>query len=137
MLWWLDLLFFFPIYLSYKEIHFFKLTLEIYYWFFIQGHHSLSLTLCFSCIFLIFWFLFAPKVCTSEESCRFARVSELFVYEKFSRVPAATVEAGDICAVCGIDDIQVRVHQFCMVLRLFSFCHFFYSDKCKVLKASL
>ena len=30
------------------------------------------------------------------------------MYEKFFRVPAATVEAGDICAVCGIDDIQVR-----------------------------
>lgn len=29
------------------------------------------------------------------------------MYEKFSRVPAQSVEAGDICAVCGIDDIQV------------------------------
>ncbi|XP_008240884.1 PREDICTED: GTP-binding protein TypA/BipA homolog [Prunus mume] len=47
------------------------------------------------------------KVCTSEDSCRFARVSELFVYEKFSRVPAESVEAGDICAVCGINDIQI------------------------------
>lgn len=34
-------------------------------------------------------------------------MSELFVYEKFFRVPAELVEAGDICAVCGIDDIQV------------------------------
>lgn len=47
------------------------------------------------------------KICTSEDACRFGRVSELFVYEKFSRVPAETVEAGDICAVCGIDDIQI------------------------------
>ncbi|XP_055827470.1 putative elongation factor TypA-like SVR3, chloroplastic isoform X2 [Solanum dulcamara] len=47
------------------------------------------------------------KICTSEDECRFGRVSELFVYEKFSRVPAETVEAGDICAVCGIDDIQI------------------------------
>ncbi|XP_024019086.1 putative elongation factor TypA-like SVR3, chloroplastic isoform X2 [Morus notabilis] len=47
------------------------------------------------------------RVCTSEDSCRYARVSELFVYEKFSRAPADTVEAGDICAVCGIDDIQI------------------------------
>ncbi|KAL0359517.1 UNVERIFIED_CONTAM: putative elongation factor TypA-like SVR3, chloroplastic [Sesamum angustifolium] len=47
------------------------------------------------------------RVCTSEEECRFGKVSELFVYEKFSRVPAETVEAGDICAVCGIDDIQI------------------------------
>ena len=36
-------------------------------------------------------------------------MSELFVYEKFSRAPADTVEAGDICAVCGIDDIQVII----------------------------
>lgn len=47
------------------------------------------------------------KVCTSEDSCRFARVTELFVYEKFNRVPAEVVEAGDICAVCGIEDIQI------------------------------
>ncbi|KAK4338867.1 hypothetical protein RND71_040329 [Anisodus tanguticus] len=47
------------------------------------------------------------KICTSEDACRFGRVSELFVFEKFNRVPAETVEAGDICAVCGIDDIQI------------------------------
>ncbi|XP_028097291.1 putative elongation factor TypA-like SVR3, chloroplastic, partial [Camellia sinensis] len=47
------------------------------------------------------------KVCTTEERCRYVRVSELFVYEKFSRVAAEAVEAGDICAVCGIDDIQI------------------------------
>ncbi|XP_050383707.1 putative elongation factor TypA-like SVR3, chloroplastic [Argentina anserina] len=47
------------------------------------------------------------KVCTSEDSCRFAKVSELFVYEKFNRVPVDSVKAGDICAVCGINDIQI------------------------------
>ncbi|KAH9648214.1 putative elongation factor TypA-like SVR3 [Citrus sinensis] len=47
------------------------------------------------------------RVCTSEDSCRYARISELFVYEKFSRVSAEIVAAGDICAVCGIDDIQI------------------------------
>ncbi|CAI0438261.1 unnamed protein product [Linum tenue] len=47
------------------------------------------------------------RVCTSEDTCRFARISELFVYEKFFRVPVESVEAGDICAVCGIDDIQI------------------------------
>ncbi|XP_073287383.1 putative elongation factor TypA-like SVR3, chloroplastic isoform X2 [Primulina huaijiensis] len=47
------------------------------------------------------------RVCSSDDECRFARVSELFVYDKFNRVPAETVEAGDICAVCGIDDIQI------------------------------
>lgn len=47
------------------------------------------------------------KVCTSEDACRFGRISELFVYEKFSRVAVDSVEAGDICAVCGIGDIQI------------------------------
>ncbi|WVY98938.1 hypothetical protein V8G54_031089 [Vigna mungo] len=47
------------------------------------------------------------RVCTSEDSCRFGRISELYVYDKFSRVPADNVEAGDICAVCGITDIQI------------------------------
>ncbi|XP_022939574.1 putative elongation factor TypA-like SVR3, chloroplastic [Cucurbita moschata] len=47
------------------------------------------------------------KVCTSEDSCRYARISELFVYEKFNRVPVGKVQAGDICAVCGVDDIQI------------------------------
>ncbi|XP_058205859.1 putative elongation factor TypA-like SVR3, chloroplastic isoform X2 [Rhododendron vialii] len=46
------------------------------------------------------------KVCTTEDTCRYGKVSELFVYEKFSRVGAEAVEAGDICAVCGINDIQ-------------------------------
>ncbi|VFQ78500.1 unnamed protein product [Cuscuta campestris] len=47
------------------------------------------------------------RICTSEDEHRFGRVSELFVYEKFYRVPAESVEAGDICAVCGIGDIQI------------------------------
>ncbi|PIA53620.1 hypothetical protein AQUCO_00900295v1 [Aquilegia coerulea] len=47
------------------------------------------------------------KICTSEAECKFARVSELFVYENFSRVPVETVEAGDICAVCGVGDVQI------------------------------
>lgn len=47
------------------------------------------------------------KVCTPDENCRFGKVSEVFVYENFMRVPAETVEAGDICAVCGIDDVLI------------------------------
>ncbi|XP_078430001.1 elongation factor family protein isoform X2 [Wolffia australiana] len=47
------------------------------------------------------------KICTTEDECRTGKVSELFVYENFSRVPAETVEAGDICAVCGISDIMI------------------------------
>lgn len=49
------------------------------------------------------------QVCTPDDACRFSKVSELFVYEKFFRVPVESVEAGDICAVCGIDDIQVEL----------------------------
>ncbi|KAL1368159.1 hypothetical protein HN51_022298 [Arachis hypogaea] len=55
------------------------------------------------------------KVCTSEDSCRYGRVSELYVYDKFSRVPAESVEAGDICAVCGISDIQIGETIACKV----------------------
>ncbi|CAD5170865.1 unnamed protein product [Musa acuminata subsp. malaccensis] len=47
------------------------------------------------------------KVCTSDDTCRFAKISELFVYENFSRVPVEQVQAGDICAVCGINDIMI------------------------------
>lgn len=47
------------------------------------------------------------RICTSDDACRFGKVSELFVFEKFFRAPAESVEAGDICAVCGINDIQI------------------------------
>ncbi|KAL3637254.1 putative elongation factor TypA-like svr3, chloroplastic [Castilleja foliolosa] len=47
------------------------------------------------------------RICSSDDECRFGKVSELFVYEKFFRVPVDIVEAGDICAVCGINDIQI------------------------------
>ncbi|KAI0529207.1 hypothetical protein KFK09_001754 [Dendrobium nobile] len=43
--------------------------------------------------------LFPANVCTSDETCRLAKVSELFVYQNFSRVPAENVEAGDICSI--------------------------------------
>lgn len=52
------------------------------------------------------------QICTPEDSCRYGRVSELYVYDKFNRVTAKRVEAGDICAVCGITDIQVKVEDF-------------------------
>ncbi|KAL5981995.1 putative elongation factor TypA-like svr3, chloroplastic [Asimina triloba] len=47
------------------------------------------------------------KVCTSDETCRFGRINELFVFENFGRAAVETVEAGDICAVCGIGDIMI------------------------------
>ncbi|XP_028550062.1 uncharacterized protein LOC110101387 [Dendrobium catenatum] len=52
-------------------------------------------------------FLFNAFVYTSDETCRLAKVSELFVYQNLSRVPAENVEAGDICTVCGINDIMI------------------------------
>ncbi|KAI8014701.1 hypothetical protein LOK49_LG05G02266 [Camellia lanceoleosa] len=55
----------------------------------------------------VLWRGLNVQVCTTDETCRYVRVGELFVYEKFSRVAAQAVEAGDICAVCGIDDIQI------------------------------
>ncbi|KAI7725745.1 hypothetical protein M8C21_024784 [Ambrosia artemisiifolia] len=47
------------------------------------------------------------RICTPDDACRFGKVSELFVFEKFSRAPAESVEAGDICAVCGVGDVQI------------------------------
>jgi predicted membrane GTPase involved in stress response len=35
------------------------------------------------------------------------KVNELFVYDNFSRVAVEEVQAGDICAVTGIQDIGV------------------------------
>lgn len=47
------------------------------------------------------------QVCTPDGACRPARVSELFEYDNFIRVPAEVVEAGDICALSGISDVLV------------------------------
>ncbi|OAE21085.1 hypothetical protein AXG93_3661s1100 [Marchantia polymorpha subsp. ruderalis] len=47
------------------------------------------------------------KVCTPDGNCRTARVSELFVYDNFIRVPVDSVAAGDICALSGLDDVMI------------------------------
>ncbi|GLJ50373.1 hypothetical protein SUGI_1073510 [Cryptomeria japonica] len=47
------------------------------------------------------------KVCTSDEKFRLGKVSELFVYENFTKVLAEMVEAGDICVVYGISDVLI------------------------------
>jgi translation elongation factor EF-G len=49
------------------------------------------------------------SICTSLEAgkCRIGKVNELFVYDNFSRVPVDEVQAGDICALTGIQDILV------------------------------
>lgn len=35
------------------------------------------------------------------------KVAELFVYDQFNRVPVDQVEAGDICALTGIDQASI------------------------------
>jgi GTP-binding protein len=50
------------------------------------------------------------SICSSLEAgkCRVGKVNELFVYDNFLRVPVEEVQAGDICALTGIQDIMVR-----------------------------
>ncbi|GJP44439.1 hypothetical protein CLOM_g3845 [Closterium sp. NIES-68] len=47
------------------------------------------------------------KICTPDGNCRVAKVVELFVYDNFARVPVDDVEAGDICALSGLPDVQI------------------------------
>lgn len=49
------------------------------------------------------------SLCSSLEpgKVRFGKVNELFVYDNFSRTPVEEVQAGDICALTGIQDISV------------------------------
>jgi predicted membrane GTPase involved in stress response len=42
------------------------------------------------------------------------KISELFVYQNFGRIPVETVSAGDICAVCGMNDIMVGICSSCI-----------------------
>ncbi|GJZ28780.1 putative elongation factor TypA-like SVR3, chloroplastic [Tanacetum coccineum] len=42
------------------------------------------------------------RICALVDACRFGKVNELFVFQKFFRVAVESVEAGDICAVCGV-----------------------------------
>uniref|UniRef100_A0A383VS05 Elongation factor Tu, chloroplastic n=1 Tax=Tetradesmus obliquus TaxID=3088 RepID=A0A383VS05_TETOB len=49
------------------------------------------------------------SICSSLEpgKVRPGKVNELFVYDNFSRIPVEEVQAGDICAVTGIQDIGI------------------------------
>jgi len=47
------------------------------------------------------------RIATPEEAPRNARINELFVYDNFVRTPVDKVEAGDICAVSGLDDVRI------------------------------
>lgn len=42
-----------------------------------------------------------------DEACRIAKITELFVYNNFQQKSVEQVEAGDICAIAGIGDIQI------------------------------
>ena len=45
-------------------------------------------------------------MCPGKETKQ-AKISELFVYDNFSRVPAEKVQAGDIVAVCGVQEVSI------------------------------
>jgi GTP-binding protein len=47
------------------------------------------------------------RIGTPEEPARNGRVNELFVFDNFIRTPVDKVEAGDICAVSGLDDVRI------------------------------
>ncbi|KAI5071692.1 hypothetical protein GOP47_0013943 [Adiantum capillus-veneris] len=47
------------------------------------------------------------KICTPDGACRPGKVNELFVFDNFTRVPADSVEAGDICVLCGMSDVLI------------------------------
>lgn len=47
------------------------------------------------------------QICTPDDVCRIASISDLFVYENFGRAPRDVVEAGDICAVTGLGDVMI------------------------------
>lgn len=57
-----------------------------------------------------------PRLCTlltvgsdlaGDQAPRPGKISELFVYDNFSRVPAERVEAGDICAFAGLSNVGI------------------------------
>lgn len=47
------------------------------------------------------------QICTPDDVCRIAAISEVFVYENFGKVSKDLVEAGDICAITGLGDVMI------------------------------
>ena len=45
--------------------------------------------------------------CAGDEKAKTGKISELFVYDNFNRVPAERVEAGDICAFTGLGNVGI------------------------------
>ncbi len=55
------------------------------------------------------------SICSSlEPGQRYAKITELFVYDNFNKVAVEEVKAGDICALCGISvstsDTHIHTH---------------------------
>jgi hypothetical protein len=70
----------------------------------------------------IYIFKFAPKFALPLHSCcwlqvRPGKVNELMVYDNFSRVGVEEVQAGDICAVTGIQDIGVSYARYLLLIQ--------------------
>jgi GTP-binding protein len=49
----------------------------------------------------------AIRIATPDTPARNARINELFVFDNFIRTTVDRVEAGDICAVSGLDDVRI------------------------------
>ena len=45
--------------------------------------------------------------CSADQKLRGGKISELFVYDNFSRAAVDEVDAGDICAVTGLSDVSI------------------------------
>ena len=48
-----------------------------------------------------------PPSCFADQKLRGGKISELFVYDNFSRAAVDEVDAGDICAVTGLGDVSI------------------------------
>jgi predicted membrane GTPase involved in stress response len=48
-----------------------------------------------------------PLSCSADEKLRGGKISELFVYDNFSRAAVDVVDAGDICAVTGLSNVSI------------------------------
>lgn len=46
-------------------------------------------------------------LCLPDQESRKGKITELFVYDNFNRVPADSVQAGDICCVTGMADVSI------------------------------
>ena len=53
------------------------------------------------------------KIATPDEAGRSGRINELFVFDNFQRAPVDVVEAGDICAISGLEDVRIGESIIC------------------------